>query len=413
MKTILDYKDAQKVIQKIGVQTSKEYYGLVKKGKLPKGLPNDPRLFYGESKDYHMKMIYNKNHVAYEEAQKFAKKMGVKNSYDWRKLCKKRLIPLNIPKSPQTTYKEWISWGDFHGNKIGPGRRGSHATYKEAKKLIRKLGIKSSWQYKKLKESHKLPSNLPHSPERTYKNKGWKGSGDFYGTNRNGDWQDKKNFKTYQEAKKWARASPINSLTEYRNAKLPKGVPRNPWGFYKDEWEGYKIYLDVKSPYISFEEAKKKVSEFEIYTRSQYDNFHKKQYKLPNSPHKSYKEWKGWIDFLPKKMLTYEEAKEFVKKSGIPTVQIYREVAVKGYLPDCLPKHPDSHFRIKGDWKGAEDFVSWVQPFKSFKEAKQQVQKLGIKTKTQYLKLIKQGKLTSLPRTPNVVYAKNSSRWVK
>ncbi len=296
------------------------------------------------------------------------------------------------------------------------GRRGYHVSYNKAKKMLKELKVTSSWEFKKLKEQHILPSCIPTQPERTYKDKGWKGWGDFSGTNRAENWQDKKNFKNYKQAKKWARASPINSLTEYRKVELPNDIPRNPWTFYKKEWEGYKKYLNPKPKYMPFLQAKQLMKELEIYNPTQYDEeVDKKKHKLPYSPHKSYKDkgWKGWGDFLPNKFISYEAVKEYVKKSGIPTVQIFREVAQKGLLPDCIPRVPDSYFRIRKEWKGADDFVSWEKPFDSFKEAKIQVQRLGIKTKKRYMQLVKQNLLPRLPKSPDVVYSKSSSRWFK
>jgi len=293
------------------------------------------------------------------------------------------------------------------------GRRGHHISYDKAKKILRELKITSSWEFKKLKVQHKLPGFIPSQPERTYKNKGWKGSGDFFGTNRKGDWQDRKNYKTYKEAKKWARASPINSLIEYRYAKLPRDMPRNPWAFYKDEWEGGKEWINPKSKYLSWIEAKEIVKQYEIHSPAQYFKNLKmrKKHNLPNSPHKSYKEWQGWIDFLPKKFVLYEEAKKFVNENNIPNHKTYIEIAQKGYLPDCLPRAPSVHYK---EWKGSEDFFNWIPPFMNYKKAQKLVQKLGITTSTQYEILATQNKLPKgLPKSPISVYRKMNPRWVK
>jgi len=38
---------------------------------------------------------------------------------EWREYCKSGKKPINIPASPDKTYKNkgWISWGDFLGKK--------------------------------------------------------------------------------------------------------------------------------------------------------------------------------------------------------------------------------------------------------------------------------------------------------
>lgn len=235
------------------------------------------------------KMVYNRNILSYNETMAWARKNKIKSSSHWKKLAKEGKIPIGIPKSPQFVYKEWKGWENFHGNKIA---RGHHLPYNQAKKVLKKLGVKSSWKFKKLKQAHKLPDNIPKQPERTYKNLGWKGAGDFFGTKRNGNWQNKSNFRSYKEAKSWARSSTINSAEEYKHAKLPKGIPRNPWNFYKNEWEGMKIFLDVKPKYISCDEAKIIVRKLKIRSGKEYKEIPKnikRKYKLPSKPEYVYK----------------------------------------------------------------------------------------------------------------------------
>lgn len=50
--------------------------------------------------------------------------------------------------------------------------------YGEAKRLVRKLGIRTQQAYTGAYRSHKLPERLPSAPQRTYA-KAWKGWGEF------------------------------------------------------------------------------------------------------------------------------------------------------------------------------------------------------------------------------------------
>ncbi len=284
------------------------------------------------------------------------------------------------------------------------------ATYEEAKKILKKAGVKTSWEFKKLRYAHNLPKGIPSQPERTYK-KDWKGYGEFMGTNRKGDWQDRKNYKSYKAAKKWARESSINSLKEYRYAKLPSDMPRNPWAFYKDEWEGGKEWINPKSRYISLIDARELVRKLEIYTPLEYAHLDKKKHKIPNSPNKSYKEWAGWTEFLPKKFVTFEEAKKFVRENNIPNYKVFKEIAQKGYLSDHLPRSPSAHYK---EWKGSDDFFNWEKPFLPYKEAQKLVKALGIQRPCDYERLSNTGKLPEgLPKSPYSVYSKINSRWIK
>jgi len=63
-------------------------------------------------------------------------------------------------------------------------------TFQEARKFARSLGLKSvlEWrQYSKgeMPEKGKRPKDIHSTPDRIYKNKGWKGYGDWLGIDNN------------------------------------------------------------------------------------------------------------------------------------------------------------------------------------------------------------------------------------
>lgn len=93
----------------------------------------------------------------------------IKSGTEYKKYMKYKQDP-RLPSSPDKAYKDkgWISFYDFFGIKTPK----KYSTYEEAKKAVRKLGIKTKKEYQLLKK-YKDDPMLTSSPNRTYKNKGW------------------------------------------------------------------------------------------------------------------------------------------------------------------------------------------------------------------------------------------------
>jgi len=52
-------------------------------------------------------------------------------------------------------------------------------TFREAKKIVHKLNLKTQKEWQKYAKSDKRPITIPGSPEASYKNVGWGGYGDW------------------------------------------------------------------------------------------------------------------------------------------------------------------------------------------------------------------------------------------
>lgn len=111
------------------------------------------------------------SYVNYNESKKYIKLLNIKDRSDWNCFIKSNKFPSNLPKRPDRFYKNkgWISWYDFFGNK-----KIEYPKYSEALKIANSLKIKSSSEWRELaKLNGGQLSNLPYSPEKVYKNKGW------------------------------------------------------------------------------------------------------------------------------------------------------------------------------------------------------------------------------------------------
>jgi hypothetical protein len=100
--------------------------------------------------------------------------------------------------------------------------------FEEAREYVRAhSGAKTKTEYKKWASSGKRPDFVPSQPELSYKNKGWKGWGDWLGTFTIAPqniiyWQFKK-------AREWRAYT--------KSGKKPPDIPANPYVVYKEEWK--------------------------------------------------------------------------------------------------------------------------------------------------------------------------------
>ena len=180
---------------------------IIKKGKFkglpvkPKDIPDSPDTFYKEFKSwghflwYRSQLAPVKVWRRYEEAKKFARSFNFKNQYEWSdyvrgKYKKLPLLPVDIPRSVFSVYRDkgWKGWGDFLGTGNKASFRKKYIPYSEAREILKKVGIKTQKDFKKwmrgeFKTKIKFQNqNIPCYPDRTYKDKSWKGWGDFLGT---------------------------------------------------------------------------------------------------------------------------------------------------------------------------------------------------------------------------------------
>ena len=85
-----------------------------------------------------------------------------------------KTIDIRIPKYPHRVYSEsFISYRDFIGNE---SRKNSHKTFrafKEARKFVRALGLKSTSEYHAWASTNKRPIDIPSLPSIIYKNEDW------------------------------------------------------------------------------------------------------------------------------------------------------------------------------------------------------------------------------------------------
>ena len=88
------------------------------------------------------------------------------------------------------------------------------------------------------------PTNIPSSPNETYKHDGWQGYGHWLGTGNvgGGNGQGQK-FLPFKQALVYARSLKLTAKTEWTGVK-PANMPSSPHSTYTHEgWQGYGHWL--------------------------------------------------------------------------------------------------------------------------------------------------------------------------
>jgi hypothetical protein len=306
--------------------------------------------------------------------------------------------------------------------------------FEKAREFVKKLGLKSKKEWQIYCKSSNKPQDIPNWPDAVYKNKGWTSWNDFLGTDYVATFLRK--YKLFKEARKYAQSLNKKNQTEWRifakSGKLPKDIPRDPPTVYKKEWKGWGDWLRAgkklarKSNFLPFIEARAFVRKLGLKGQQDWQTNYLKSGNKPNnipaSPQSVYKkEWKGWGDFLgtgnirDKNFLSFTEAREFVRKLDLASYTEWIDYRKSNIRPTDIPSMPERVYKNKG-WRGYGDFLGTGRGSKmifwEFNKAREFIQNSKIKTKEEYVKFYKSGKLPpEIPKSPPTTYRKYWKGW--
>jgi len=299
--------------------------------------------------------------------------------------------------------KKFLKYGDF-------------VSYEEAKKIVQETGVKTRDQYKIVRDRELFPK-LPKDPAQVYTTK-FEGWGTFLGTGRAS--KQRKNFRTFNQAKKYAKSLKLKGRRAWAKLKdRPSDIPNKPDCIYKKDWKDWQDFLGYDNKYYTFKKAKMIIRKLKFK-----DSFAYRKYartidtKLPNYPEDVYRiEWISYGDYLHngyiapmrKKFVTYEQAVKFVRSLKITRTKAWQKFCTSGKRPQNIPTTPNTVYRGKG-WKSYPEFFGTDiagnnVKYMTFKKAKEFVQKLNLKNRDDFFKAKKLGIIPiEIPSQPNYVY---------
>ena len=312
------------------------------------------------------------------QARSFVHKLNLNSQKEWRKYCASGNKPDDIPSAPSITYKlmGWKGMGDW----IGTGRKRriskNYREFEEARKFARSLNLKSNKEWYQFSQSSKMPDDIPTNPQQAFKGFGWKGFGDWLGNGNVATFE--KEYKSFQEARSFARALMLKSKREWesftKSGNRPDDIPTGPDKVYKNNgWNGYADWLGTDNlsnrelKFRPFELARDFVRSLNLNTYKEWRHYCKSG-KLPKDipayPSGYYKEkgWSGINDWLGatnkrnKNFKSYEMAKVFARSLNLKTYNDWKVYSKTDKRPSDIPAHPWEVYKGKG-WNGMPDFL--------------------------------------------------------
>ena len=91
-----------------------------------------------------------------------------------------------------------------------------------------------------------MPDDIPSSPQNTYSGAGWKGLGDWLGTEVVAT--RLRRYRPFHRARAYARSLGLENRKEWRDFcqsdRMPRDMPADPGRTYRDQgWAGFRDWL--------------------------------------------------------------------------------------------------------------------------------------------------------------------------
>ena len=309
----------------------------------------------------------------FESVRELARGLKLSGQREWAKYCKSGNKPDDIPSDPSRSYKNkgWVNWGDFLGTNRVAVYKKNFLPFEEARKFVHSLKIKGQIEWREYCNSGNKPDNITSSPYLIYKNKGWKGYGDWLGTGNIANFE--KQFRDFNSAREFVRKLGLKEEKEWKeyskSSKRPEDIPSRPERTYKNKgWNGYSDFLGTekfsKFTKMDFKTARKFARSLKLKSIEDWKRYCSSGYKpkdIPNSPHQSYMnegwiDWGDWLDVeiissreISKQYLSFKEARKeariLSKKYNIQSWTDWNDAVKKGLIPKNIPVNPWRTYR--------------------------------------------------------------------
>lgn len=306
--------------------------------------------------------------------------------------------------------------------------------FEEARNYVNQLNLHNQSAWKKFTKTNTFPKDFPVAPDQIYKKMGWKGYGDWLGTNYVAS-QDRE-YRDFESARKYVRSLKLNSFHEWKeyckSGDKPDDIPSAVHRIYKNKgWLGINDWLGtgIDSRYVeflSFEKARAYAHNLKLKNINEWRHFCKSgnlPTNIPRDPDRKYSN-KGWISYgdwlgtgtIAPFLMKYREfnnARRFVRSLKLKNVKEWQLFCKSIKKPIDIPTAAHNVYKSSGwisynDWLGSTNISNWKKKYLSFEEARKYVRKLNIESVVKwkvYSKTKKRPK--NIPVAPDQVY-KNS-----
>ena len=192
----------------------------------------------------------NQEFLPFEKAIIYARSLNLQSMIGWGDWCGSGARPANIPPCPEEAYAHAGWQGYAHWLVAGPVTRSNNSWLPFEKALVfaRALKLKNKEAWFQWCKGGSRPSNIPPTPDVTYKRTGWQGYRHWLGTRATNQRQRSHSFLGFAKALALVRALQLKTTREYAawcaTDARHSGVPARPEDVYAHEgWRGYRHWL--------------------------------------------------------------------------------------------------------------------------------------------------------------------------
>jgi superfamily II DNA or RNA helicase len=446
----LPFEVARDHVRGLGLKSQREWYERLRTQGYESGIPSNPQHVYrtkgwlgfgdwlgtGRTANRGIRRLDFKNAKDFEMAREYARSLELNSQSEWNEFVASGRLPSDIPSNPRYFYRNegWVSMGDWLGTgTVAPFLR-QYRPFKKAREFVRSLKLNSQKDWLLFTQSGQLPNDIPKSPERTYKNKGWVSLGDWLGTGFVAHQYRK--HRPFKAARDFARSLKLKSSGDWSNftksGKLPSDIPVAPHYVYRDQgWAGYSdwlgtVKLSAKVNYRSFESARTFVRKQGIKTNKGWRVFSKSSGMppdIPSCPENVYRNhgWGGYGDWLgtgvsatrSRNYLPFSDARKYARGLGLKSQSEWKAFVISGRLPNNIPANPRGVYENKGwvsmgDWLGTGNIANHMRKYRSFFDSREFVRTLGFHSRREWVDFTKSGRLPrDIPANPQKTYKNN------
>jgi hypothetical protein len=309
---------------------------------------------------------------SFTEGRALARGLGLKSQLAWHALSKSGQRPSVIPASPDKVYRDggWISWNDWLGN---GKERVVWKSFTEGRAFARGLGLKSQLAWHALSKSGQRPSDIPASPDRTYRDDGWVSWPDWLGS---GGIVPNKEALPFTEGRAFARGLELKTQKEWiawsKSGQRPSNIPGSPQQTYRDDgWISWPDWLGsegrvLAKDMLSFAAGRAYARKLKLVGKKEWIAWSKSGQRpsnIPGSPQQTYRDdgWISWPDWLGNgkryDMLPFAVGRAYARKLKLKTQKEWEAWSKSGQRPSNIPSSPDKTYRNDGwisfpDWLG-------------------------------------------------------------
>jgi hypothetical protein len=292
-------------------------------------------------------------------------------------------------------------------------------SFTDARAVARGLGLKGWKGWQVWSKSGQRPSDIPSSPDQTYRDDGWISWPDWLGNGkeRAGPW------KSFTDGRALARGLELKSQKGWKawskSGQRPSNIPGNPAETYRDDgWISWPDWLcfEGRAPpgnMLPFAVGRAYVRKLKLKTQKEWKEWNKSGQRpstIPSNPALTYRDdgWISWPDWLGSERVAWKSftaGRAYARKLKLRNNKEWREWSKSGQCPSNIPPAPEQVYRDDGwvswpDWLGSER-VAW----KSFTDGWALVRGLELKGKKEWLAWSKSEQRPSdIPADPSKAY---------